>query len=285
MLFGERDMLGLEGFFGGLAHATLLVRSGGFDEQEENALAEKFLGSSGSNLLKLTAAEGKRGVGVEQVRSLATLLGMVAKRGGERRLVVVNDRFRFGAQAQNAFLKILEEPPEGVFFLILANSEDSFLDTIVSRSSVIKLGGPSAAEASEFLVSGFGLNSADAKMIYLQSGGSVAEMLRLSADEPARKASLEILGDAKRFLTQDGYGRLVTINKYQNKSRSGKGAGARRDDVSEFLKSLLVVLELASAAGAKEALRFAELAQNTERSLARLKLNANSKVELMSLVG
>lgn len=274
-------MLGLEGFFSGSVHATLLVRPGGFAEREEDALAGKFLGSSGSNLLKLTAVEGKKGVGVEQVRSLASLLGMAAKRGGERRLVVVSDRFIFGAQAQNAFLKILEEPPEGVFFLILASGGDSFLPTIVSRSSVVKLVGPSAVEANEFLVSEAGLNTADAKMIYLQSGGSVAEMLRLSSDELARKTSLEILGDAKKFLTQSGYERLVTINKYQNKSR----AGAKRDDVSEFLRSLLVVLELASAGGAKEALRFADLAQNAERSLARLKLNANSKVELMSLVG
>jgi DNA polymerase III, delta subunit len=281
MLFGERDLVSLEGFFRGSSHATVLMREGGFSEQEEDVLAGGFLGSSSSNLLKLMAVEGKKGVGVEQVRVLSSSLGMAAKRGGERRLVIVSDRFVFGVQAQNAFLKILEEPPEGVYFLLLANSEGSFLPTIISRASSIKLVGPSQDEAAKFLVENVGLDATDARMLYLQSGGSVAEILRLSSDESARKDSLEILGDAKRFLTQDSYERIVTINKYQNRA---KGA-AKRDGVSDFLRSLLVVLELASSKGAKEALRFADLAQNTERSLARLKLNANSKVELMSLVG
>lgn len=281
MLFGERDLVSLEDFFDGSSHATVLVRDGGFAEQEEDILAEKFLTGSASNLLKLAALDGKKGVGVEQVRSLSSSLGMVAKRGGERRLVVVSDRFAFGAQAQNALLKILEEPPQGVYFLLLAGSEDSFLPTIVSRSSVVKLRGPSRAEASGFLVGEIGLSVEDAKMLYLQSGGSASEMLRLSNDENARKDSLEVLSDAKSFLTEDSYGRLVMINKYQNRSKST----AKRDGVSGFLKSLLVVLELACAKGAREALMFGDLAQNVEKSLARLKLNANSKVELMGLVG
>lgn len=281
MLFGERDLASLEGFFGGSFHATVLVRGGGFAEQEEDLLAREFLGDSINNLLKLSALDGKKGVGVEQVRSLASSLGMAAKRGGERRLVVVSDRFKLGAQAQNAFLKILEEPPEGVFFLLLASSEDSFLPTIVSRSSLVKLKGPGQDEASRFLVNEVGLSNEDAKMLYLQSGGSVSEMLRLSTDENARKDSLEVLSDAKKFLTEDSYGRLVLINKYQNRS---KGT-AKRDGVSDFLRSLLVVLELVSSKGAKEALRFADLVQGAESSLARLRLNANSKVELMSLVG
>lgn len=273
--------MSLEGFLRGSSHATVLMREGGFMEQEEELLAGEFLKGALSNLLKLVPIEGKKGVGVEQVRALASSLGMAAKRGGERRLVIVSDRFVFGAQAQNAFLKILEEPPEGVYFLISANGEDSFLPTIMSRASSIKLVGPSQDEANKFLVEKVGLDPADAKMLYLQSGGSAAEILRLSTDDGARKESLEILGDAKRFLTQDSYERLVTINKYQNRA---KGA-AKRDGVSDFLRSLLVVLELASSKGAKEALRFSDLINDTERSLARLKLNANSKVELMSLVG
>lgn len=277
MLFGEMDLASLEGFFGGSAHATLLIRSGGFAEQEEDVLAQEFLGESGSNLLKLVAIEGKKGVGVEQVRALASTLSMVAKRGGERRLVVVSDRFTFGGQAQNAFLKILEEPPEGVFFLLLAESRDSFLPTISSRCQVVQLSGPTEPEASAYLSKELGLRPDEAKMLFLQAGGSVAEVLRLSGDEQARKRSLELLADAKKFLGQSSYERVVTLNKYQSK--------AGREDVSAFLGSLLVVLELASKKGAKEALRLGDLIQQTEISLSRLKLNANSKVELLSLVG
>lgn len=275
MLFGGRDVLALEGFFSGSAHGTLLVRQGGFSEQEEAVLAGRFLGEHRSNLLRLLADEGKKSVGVEQVRALASSLS-TSSRGGERRLVLVNDRFSFGVQAQNTFLKILEEPPEGVFFLLLASSEDSFLPTIVSRTQTIKLSGPTEAEALNYLTKEVEIKPEEARMLYLQAGGSPADILKLSSDEGAKKRSLELLGQAKVFLTQRSYERLVTLKNYQSPGK--------RDEALEFLRSLLVVLELASKKDAREALRWAGLVEKVEKALVNINLNANSKVELLSLV-
>jgi len=58
---------------------------------------------------------------------------------------------RFGAQAANAFLKILEEPPEHVRFLLLAANPAAVLPTIRSRCQLLALPGPLAvaAELSE----------------------------------------------------------------------------------------------------------------------------------------
>lgn len=275
MLFGERDMEALQGFFDGSAHATMLVRAGGFSAGEEEALAQRFLGEQTANMLGLVAEDGKRGVGVEQVRALAASLS-TASRAGDRRLVVVSSRFVFGAQTQNILLKIVEEPPEGVFFLILAGSMDSFLPTIVSRSQIIKLHGANEEETVDYLVKELGFKLDEAKMMYLQAGGSSAEVLRLADDEVARKKSLEQLGEAKKFLAQKSYDRLVTLKTYQNPGK--------RDEATEFLKSLLVVLELASKKDAKETLRWSGLVERTERALVNINLNANSKVELLNLV-
>lgn len=275
MLFGERDVNLLNNFFEGNAHATLLLRNGGFHELEETMIAEKFLGDQRSNLLKLEAQDGKKGVGVEQVRILASSLS-TSSRDGERRLVLVSDRFVFGPAAQNTFLKILEEPPKGVFFLLLANSEESFLSTISSRSQILKLTGVSEEEIINYLVNELNLNKEEAKMLSLQSGGNVAEVLRLAHDEKARKESLKDLSLAKTFLGQNSYDRLVTLKNFQN--------AGKRDEATNFLKSLLVVLELASNKSAKETLRWADLVEKVERSLVNINLNANSKVELLNLI-
>ncbi len=275
MLFSEGDLSALENFFDGRAHATMLIRAGGFSENEEYALADRFLGEQQSNLLRLEADDGKKGISVEQVRLLASSLGTSSRRD-ERRLVIVNDRFSFGIQAQNAFLKIVEEPPEGVFFLILSSSDDSFLPTIYSRSQIIRLKGPGEKEAVDYLVREKNLSADEAKLIYLQSGGSTADILSLANDEVARKKSLESLGLAKKFLAQKSYDRLVSLKNYQNPGK--------RDEAIEFLKSLLVVLELASKKDATEALRWSSLVRNVEDALVKINLNANSKVELLSLV-
>jgi len=41
--------------------------------------------------------------------------------------------YSFRVEAQNALLKVLEEPPKNIIFLILANSKSSLLPTIFSR--------------------------------------------------------------------------------------------------------------------------------------------------------
>lgn len=47
-------------------------------------------------------------------------------------------------EAQNAMLKILEEPPQGVLFVLTSNSVSRLLPTIVSRTKVIKIENASA---------------------------------------------------------------------------------------------------------------------------------------------
>jgi hypothetical protein len=54
---------------------------------------------------------------------------------------------RFGAEAANAFLKILEEPPEHVRFLLLAANPAAVLPTIRSRCQLLALPGPLAVAA------------------------------------------------------------------------------------------------------------------------------------------
>jgi DNA polymerase-3 subunit delta' len=51
---------------------------------------------------------------------------------------------RFGAEAANAFLKTLEEPPEHVRFLLLAANPSAVLPTVRSRCQTLNLPGPVA---------------------------------------------------------------------------------------------------------------------------------------------
>jgi DNA polymerase III subunit delta' len=271
MLFGERSLKNLQSFLEGKAHGTFILRNGGFHSKEVDFLSATFLGKDSANLLSLRPLEGKKTVAVEQIRSLMGSLGLGAKSGGERRLVVINSRL--GVQAQNALLKVLEEPPKGIFFLILASEEDDYLPTIQSRCQVIKLSGPSEEEALSFAVES-GISESEAKVLWLQSGGSASELMSLIENSEAREKSLDYLADAKSFLKENDYGKLAVMKKYL----------ANKDDATEFIKGILVVIELISKKGAREALSFADLAKRSELALKNLSLNANLRMELLGLV-
>ena len=65
----------------------------------------------------------------------------------------------FSEITQNAFLKLLEEPPKGVYFILLCQSAKGLLPTIISRCSMINLGGESeigedAQKAAEEIING-----------------------------------------------------------------------------------------------------------------------------------
>lgn len=56
--------------------------------------------------------------------------------------VIINDAQSLTPEAQNAFLKTLEEPPENTVIILLAENEDQLLPTVVSRCFVSHLGSP-----------------------------------------------------------------------------------------------------------------------------------------------
>ena len=52
--------------------------------------------------------------------------------------------------AQNALLKVLEEPPEGVCFLLLTDDKNVFLQTVLSRCAVFSQGGGRRVDSGVF---------------------------------------------------------------------------------------------------------------------------------------
>ena len=55
------------------------------------------------------------------------------------RVVLIENAESMNEQAQNAFLKMLEEPPENTFFILISNNINLLLATIISRCRTIRL--------------------------------------------------------------------------------------------------------------------------------------------------
>lgn len=75
---------------------------------------------------------------IASIRELIEWTGRAAQFGG-RKVALLQRAHRMNEAAQNALLRTLEEPPEGVVFL-LAGDESALLPTVRSRTSLIRLG-------------------------------------------------------------------------------------------------------------------------------------------------
>lgn len=60
---------------------------------------------------------------------------------GDKKLFVVGDFAEANVQTQNKLLKLLEEPPKGVYFLLGATSSHSVLTTVLSRAKKLEING------------------------------------------------------------------------------------------------------------------------------------------------
>lgn len=76
-------------------------------------------------------------IGIDEIRKLKAALTRKAF-GGKKRLVVIKRIDKATLQAQNALLKLLEEPPEKTHFLLTANNLDKVIKTIASRAEIIR---------------------------------------------------------------------------------------------------------------------------------------------------
>lgn len=124
------------------------------------------------------------GAKVEQMRMIRQELSKKAF-GGNNRVVVITDAHMMNDSAVNAMLKMLEEPPEGTFFL-LTGIEQRILPTIRSRCQIVRLGTASAAEIGAELIR-LGAAKSEAQRFAAQSMGSLTRAKRLMQDEAFQK--------------------------------------------------------------------------------------------------
>ncbi len=95
------------------------------------------------------------------------------------RFIFILDAHLMNEQAQNALLKSLEEPPEGLVFILITNNVDLLLPTIQSRCWQIKFQPLSEKSVVDILKSKFGIEDENARRAAHFSGGSIQAALKL----------------------------------------------------------------------------------------------------------
>jgi DNA polymerase III subunit delta' len=96
------------------------------------------------------ATKGSARILIEQIRELADFVNVSSHRGGLK-VVIIQPAEALNANAANALLKNLEEPPPGTVFLLVAHRPHFLLPTIRSRCQQIALAAPEPAAAIAWL--------------------------------------------------------------------------------------------------------------------------------------
>ncbi len=96
--------------------------------------------------------DGKKSVGISVIRAIKAD-SAITPQELSCRFFIVDMAHTMTTEAQNALLKILEEPPKGVFFILLSQNSAALLTTVRSRAPVLKLQTFDVPELYEYITS------------------------------------------------------------------------------------------------------------------------------------
>ncbi len=199
-----------------LPHALLLSGPNGVGL---STAARHAIGASKAQILEVFPEKDEKidiekgTITVEVIRRLYTQLRTIAPKG---RVVVIDYAERIAIPAQNAFLKLLEEPIEGTHFILLSHAPELLLPTIRSRVQHIDVR-PISRGQSESLLADNGVTDPThrAQLLFIAEG-LPAELTRLVRDEPYFNTRAVVVKDARELITGSAYQRLLLAKKYKD---------------------------------------------------------------------
>jgi DNA polymerase III subunit delta' len=121
-------------------------------------------------------------IGIDDIRGLQRLANLPPYEG-KCKVFIIDDAECLSTEASNALLKVLEEPPPAVVWLLLAADADRLLPTIVSRCQRLELKPVPARQVQEVLVHSYNVEPEKAKLLAELSHGCLGWALSALADD------------------------------------------------------------------------------------------------------
>ena len=88
--------------------------------------------------LDISFLETQGSIGIEDIRNFQKQ-AMLKPLKGDRKAAIIKNAHTLTTEAQNALLKILEEPPHNTSIFLTAETSNNLLPTILSRTTIITL--------------------------------------------------------------------------------------------------------------------------------------------------
>lgn len=167
---------------------------------------------------------------VEEIRKIAPFLRMTSSEGGWR-IVICDDADSMSRSAQNALLKILEEPPKNSILILIAHRAGALIPTIRSRTRFINFLPLTNTEIKDLLKrKNPSMTAAHMDTLLSLSAGSFGKALQYDESK-----AVETLNTLSRILENGPHWRWVELHKLAD-TLSGPGSDSAFKTFEELLQ-------------------------------------------------
>lgn len=192
-----------------------------------------------------------------------------------RQVVIVDHADGMSLEAENAFLKLLEEPRPGLTFILTALQLESLLPTILSRVQHITLQPLADETLRRHIIAkkpGVAQNDLSQLVFLAQGRPGIALDLLLNDGLPKQRERMQLV---KQLVTAKPYERFSLINKL----------ATDRDGCIASLQGMARIIEaqLKAATSPAQIRHWAHIANTLELALQAISHNGNIRAQLLHL--
>ncbi|MCK5181716.1 MAG: DNA polymerase III subunit delta', partial [Dehalococcoidia bacterium] len=108
--------------------------------------------------------DSKTEIGIDDIRALQRIANLPPYEG-KCKVFIIDDAEYLSTEAANSLLKILEEPPQSVVWLLLVAEEEHLLPTVISRCQRLELKPVPSEHVREALVNSYNVEDNRAKLL------------------------------------------------------------------------------------------------------------------------
>ncbi len=213
LLIRSTDRTALERFIARPVGSLLLVAPKGYGKETlARVIALSIVPPEASQTFyKELKPSDKGAISVDEAREIKDFFKLKTLSTDAKRVVVIYDADSMTIEAQNALLKIIEEPPKNCFFVMTTSAPERLLPTVLSRVWRLDLKTPTKAETEKFMVAQ-GFSSLDVARVLPLSDGLPAVTLSLLKGVSSDLTVL--IEGAKTILTSTPFERLCQVDAY-----------------------------------------------------------------------
>ena len=145
------------------------------------------------DIIKVTH-EKPNTISVDDIRTQVNNDIVIKPYSSKYKIYIIPEADLMSAQAQNALLKTIEEPPEYAIIILLTTNADMFLQTILSRCVLLNIRPVKEETIRNQLMSEYGIGNYEANVAAVFANGNPGKAIKLATSEDFKELKQQVVG-------------------------------------------------------------------------------------------